>query len=81
MEKGFRTILCPGCSIKLKFSISEKDYGITKTIRCPKCKAEGRVQIPRPALEIRTTTKPQSPFPDFDPFSSVMDELLKGKKP
>jgi DNA-directed RNA polymerase subunit RPC12/RpoP len=51
MEKGFRMVQCSGCPAKLRFPVSEKDYGTKRTIRCPKCGFEGRVFVPHPAPE------------------------------
>jgi len=89
MEKGFRTIRCPGCFVKLRFPISEKDYGTTRTIRCPKCGTQGRVEIPKPAPEFPFSVprNPDSSFSNpFDQFFSpdtkdLLDMLAKGKKP
>ena len=73
MEKGFRTFQCPDCSVKLKFLISEKDYGKTRNVRCPKCRTLARVEIPYPPPETPKTGG--LPFPnDADPFA---EDFLK----
>lgn len=84
MEKGFRTFQCSECRTKLKFPVSEKDYGQTKVVRCPKCRALARVEIPHPASE--TAKAGESPLPnDADPFSpdfskDLFGDLSKEKK-
>lgn len=86
MEKGFRIVQCLGCSVRLRVPVSEKDYGTTKIVRCPKCGAQGRIEIPCPAPEISSTKKPLSPSPgdisqfpqDF--FGDIFDDIFKREK-
>jgi hypothetical protein len=76
LEKGFRTVQCPGCPAKLRFPVSEKDYETTKTIRCPKCSTIGRVKIPRPA--INKTKKPESSDNTDPSKEKLFDDLFGG---
>lgn len=83
MEKGFRTMQCPGCPAKLRIPVSENDYGRTRIVRCPKCSSKGRVTIPHPAPEVSGTGKAQSsssteanPFP-FDLSEDIFGDLFK----
>lgn len=85
MEKGYRTIQCPGCSTQLRFSVSEKDYGKTRIVRCPKCSAKGRVTIPHPAINVSgnekargSSSSEENPFP-FDLPKDLFGDLF-GKK-
>ena len=83
MEKGFRIVQCPGCPVKLRISVSEKDYETTKKIRCPKCGTIGRVKIPRPAFQISHTKGPRSAggaSPHSEDFLDFFKELFN-KKP
>ncbi len=77
MEKGFRTVQCSGCPVKLRIPISEKDYGETKKIRCPKCGTIGRVKIPHPASEASPTKRPQ-PSSDVNSFPGGFFDLFGG---
>ncbi|MDO8496323.1 MAG: hypothetical protein Q7S43_02910 [bacterium] len=85
MEKGFRTFQCHGCPAKLKISVSEKDYGTTKTVRCPKCQSQSRLEIPRPATET-SKTKEHPWFGNTNPFSldffgeDIFGDIFKGNK-
>ena len=85
MEKGFRTFQCHGCFVKLRFTVSEKDYGTTKTIRCPKCKAGARLGISYPAPATSKTKAQPSPS-NTNPFSwdfpgrEIFDALFKSNK-
>ncbi len=87
MEKGFRTFKCHGCPATLKFPVSEKDYGKTKIVRCPKCRVMARIEIPYPAPETSGAGK-KSPFPfpgDTDPLSpdflkDIFSDPFKGDK-
>ncbi len=80
MEKGFRTFQCPGCPAKLRFPVSEKDYGTTRIVRCPKCSTKGRIEIPRPASETPTTRRPpSSPLGDTSLFPWLDDIFKTGK--
>jgi len=86
LEKGFRTFQCHGCLAKLRISVSEKDYGTIKVVRCPKCKAQARLEIPHPAPEASKTKA--RPFPDnTDPFTpwdfsggDILGDIFKGSK-
>ncbi|MDP3731178.1 MAG: hypothetical protein Q8R34_01640 [bacterium] len=72
MEKGFRTFQCFECLTKLKFPVSEKDYGEIKVVRCPKCRALARVEIPYP------TNEPDPFSPDF--LKDIFGDFSKGNK-
>lgn len=75
MEKGFRTFQCPGCVAKLKFPVSEEDYGKIKTVRCPKCNTKSRVEIPCPAPFSK-----DSGFSYKDFFDDMLSDLFKNDK-
>ena len=79
MEKGFRTFQCPGCFSRLKFPVSEEDYGKTKTVRCPKCGAKARVEIPCPAPFSKESGFSPN---DFDGFflGDILGDLFKKDK-
>ena len=87
MEKGFRTVQCSECNIKLKFTVSEKDYGKIKKIRCPKCKTIGQALIPHPPEEVpKTDTRPPTESPLNQPFDfnlnfDCIDNIMKNKPP
>ncbi|MBU6501064.1 MAG: hypothetical protein KGJ89_02975 [Patescibacteria group bacterium] len=70
MEKGFRTVQCPGCGYKLQFRISEKHYGTTVTVRCGKCGAKGNVHIPVPPGE-HVPKEPEKKPPKGDLFEDT----------
>ncbi|MEK7138946.1 MAG: hypothetical protein AAB799_02080, partial [Patescibacteria group bacterium] len=60
-------------------------YGTTKVVRCPRCSAKVRVEIPRPA-ETPGVGKSQSPpsnqtssFP-WDSQGDIFGDILKGRK-
>lgn len=86
MEKGFRTLQCPGCPAKLKLPVAEKDYGTTKVVRCPKCSTQARVEIPYPAPEAPRTGRPQAPSSDspsqfsWDIFGNIFKDFFQGNK-
>lgn len=66
-EKGFRTVQC-SCKAKLKFPVSEKNYGKTVKINCPRCETVSQVHIPVPA------NLPVKKRPDLD---DLIKEFLK----
>ena len=57
-----RHVQCPGCGVKLRLTISEKDYGKTVEITCSKCGVKCRTTIPPPAAQ----KEPPHGTPFFD---------------
>ena len=63
----YRHVRCPGCSVKLRIRISEKNYGKMIEITCPECKTKCRVKIP-----LKTSNGRRNYADDF------FDDLFKG---
>lgn len=78
MGKEYRHVECPGCSAKLRISISEKHYEKTVKITCPKCHAICRTTIPKPTAAPKRS--PADFLKDIFGDSSDLDDLF-GKIP
>lgn len=77
-EKGFRLVQCPNCPVKIRITITEKQYGHTLLVTCPKCGAKCRVTIPHPAPDNKKSTKPTSSSPfDLGDLGTLFGDLFK----
>lgn len=84
MEKGFRLARCHECKTKIRFSVSEAQYGKTLVIRCPKCGAVGRVTIPFPPSPEQEGLLDETSSQDVswgDAVANFFLDLLKRKMP
>ncbi len=87
MEKGFRQIQCPECKKRLKFPITEKQYGQKLNIKCPKCNTISSVFIPVPPIVSQKKSE-QSKTPMsgndlgdfFSNYGKGFSDLFKGPK-
>ena len=76
MPNEFRHVQCPGCFIKLRLVISEKNYGKKIEITCPECKTKCRTTIPRSAVA-QEKRRVSSNFFDLNNLSDAIRDALK----
>ncbi len=79
MEKGFREAECPGCKSRLKFPVSEKDYGKMIKVRCPRCRSIYRCMIPVPPQEKpaqkKEPSRPPSAVEQLEEIKNLMKNM------
>ncbi len=71
MGKEHRHIRCSHCTIKLRITISEQQYGKIVLVTCPKCTGKSRVTIPTPVQKERASRPPAE-----NSFGDLLDDLF-----